>query len=90
MAEKTKQLRKFMIPRHVGINQKVVKWLNDNDLKSKYNKPYTLGIVNNIIHGRYEDLNVELALAEIMIQETAKQNELKSRIKAVSAKIKVA
>lgn len=87
MNNKTKYLRKFKIPRHVGIIQRVVEWLNDSGLKSKYNKDYTIGIVTNVIHNRYEDLNVELALAEVMRIETARQNELKARIKEVSSKI---
>lgn len=86
MENKTKHIDLTeLFPKHRGIPRLVTEWLNTNGLKSSYGKEYNLRIVLNVIHGQNDDVNVLLAITEVMKQLKAREAQAVKNLKQLQA-----
>lgn len=83
---KTK-LDKTSYPKNRRYVHRVVELLHKKNLLSVKGYQYTSHIVYNVLNGKYQDLNVDIALKEVMLEEKKIEEKKLKKVKDLEAQI---
>lgn len=82
MDEKLEKLL-AQLPKRFGTPQKIVDRLNQNGIKTKYKREYTIQNVRNILNGIHQDDNVILELVSLVKEYKTSKMAISKKIESV-------